>query len=310
MGTANDQSGALGAPTQRPRKRLIFWGIVALAFILLVSFAPGVAVFLAICGFFVGIFALIKGNLRWARIANRKRAFAATGATIVAFFVAGVGLGSTTEANALTVASSDSSVPERPMVGTMDDHLGSSCASEDLYLQQGDLKAFCYAAVSEELVWVASDEHVILVAAAEEEAREERKIAAEEAAESRAAEESRQAAEASQAAEEKRVAEEEARRAAVAAEASRKAEQERVAEEARVEEENRQAQERAEAARAAEAERDAAQKAVTPPETPAGGVTFYKNCDAVRAAGAAPIRVGEPGYARKLDRDGDGVGCE
>lgn len=38
--------------------------------------------------------------------------------------------------------------------------------------------------------------------------------------------------------------------------------------------------------------------------------TFYENCDAVRAAGAAPIYAGDPGYSRKLDRDGDGVGCE
>jgi hypothetical protein len=37
---------------------------------------------------------------------------------------------------------------------------------------------------------------------------------------------------------------------------------------------------------------------------------YYKNCDAVRAAGAAPIHRGDPGYARYLDRDGDGVGCE
>jgi len=36
----------------------------------------------------------------------------------------------------------------------------------------------------------------------------------------------------------------------------------------------------------------------------------YKNCDAVRAAGAAPIYRGEPGYSAKLDRDDDGVGCE
>jgi hypothetical protein len=38
--------------------------------------------------------------------------------------------------------------------------------------------------------------------------------------------------------------------------------------------------------------------------------TYYANCDAVRAAGAAPIHSGEPGYSHKLDRDGDGVGCE
>lgn len=36
----------------------------------------------------------------------------------------------------------------------------------------------------------------------------------------------------------------------------------------------------------------------------------YANCTAVRAAGAAPIYAGEPGYSSKLDRDGDGVGCE
>ncbi|GAA1355375.1 hypothetical protein GCM10009612_19560 [Streptomyces beijiangensis] len=41
-----------------------------------------------------------------------------------------------------------------------------------------------------------------------------------------------------------------------------------------------------------------------------GGSTYYKNCAAVRAAGAAPIHVGDPGYGRHLDRDGDGVGCE
>ncbi|WP_235600940.1 excalibur calcium-binding domain-containing protein [Sphingobium sp. AM] len=41
----------------------------------------------------------------------------------------------------------------------------------------------------------------------------------------------------------------------------------------------------------------------------AGGGTF-PNCSAARAAGAAPVRVGDPGYGRHLDRDGDGIGCE
>ncbi|MFJ2741630.1 excalibur calcium-binding domain-containing protein [Streptomyces sp. NPDC087440] len=36
----------------------------------------------------------------------------------------------------------------------------------------------------------------------------------------------------------------------------------------------------------------------------------YKNCAAVRAAGAAPIRKGQPGFGAHLDRDGDGVACE
>lgn len=38
--------------------------------------------------------------------------------------------------------------------------------------------------------------------------------------------------------------------------------------------------------------------------------TYYANCTAVRNAGAAPIRIGQPGYGSHLDRDGDGVGCE
>ena len=37
---------------------------------------------------------------------------------------------------------------------------------------------------------------------------------------------------------------------------------------------------------------------------------YYANCTAARAAGAAPVHIGDPGYSTKLDRDGDGIGCE
>ncbi|WP_448627396.1 GmrSD restriction endonuclease domain-containing protein [Geodermatophilus sp. URMC 64] len=36
----------------------------------------------------------------------------------------------------------------------------------------------------------------------------------------------------------------------------------------------------------------------------------YASCDAARAAGAAPLREGQPGYRPELDGDGDGVACE
>lgn len=36
----------------------------------------------------------------------------------------------------------------------------------------------------------------------------------------------------------------------------------------------------------------------------------FRNCSEARAAGAAPVRRGDPGYGSHLDRDGDGVGCE
>lgn len=41
-----------------------------------------------------------------------------------------------------------------------------------------------------------------------------------------------------------------------------------------------------------------------------GTSAYYANCTEAREAGAAPLSAGEPGYSRKLDRDGDGVACE
>jgi hypothetical protein len=49
---------------------------------------------------------------------------------------------------------------------------------------------------------------------------------------------------------------------------------------------------------------------LAPAPAPPAGAISYANCAAVRAAGAAPIHRGDPGYASKLDRDGDGIGCE
>lgn len=37
---------------------------------------------------------------------------------------------------------------------------------------------------------------------------------------------------------------------------------------------------------------------------------YYRYCSDVRAAGKAPLRAGQPGYAAHLDRDGDGIACE
>lgn len=51
-------------------------------------------------------------------------------------------------------------------------------------------------------------------------------------------------------------------------------------------------------------------KSVKVPQVRQASSVYYKNCAAARAAGAAPVYRGEPGYARHLDRDNDGVGCE
>lgn len=63
----------------------------------------------------------------------------------------------------------------------------------------------------------------------------------------------------------------------------------------------------------APAETPAPAPAPAPAEAPAPAPApsaFYPNCAAARAAGAAPLYRGNPGYSTKLDRDGDGVACE
>ncbi|NYS32343.1 excalibur calcium-binding domain-containing protein [Streptococcus danieliae] len=64
---------------------------------------------------------------------------------------------------------------------------------------------------------------------------------------------------------------------------------------ARQEEANRLAQEQQQAQQQAQAAQTA---------------QYFPNCSAARAAGAAPVYRGNPGYGSHLDRDGDGIGCE
>jgi hypothetical protein len=54
------------------------------------------------------------------------------------------------------------------------------------------------------------------------------------------------------------------------------------------------------------------QRAQLPTPTPSEIVSAvsYHNCAEVRAAGKAPLHRGDPGYSRKLDKNGDGVACD
>ncbi|NYE96206.1 cytoskeletal protein RodZ [Psychromicrobium silvestre] len=47
-----------------------------------------------------------------------------------------------------------------------------------------------------------------------------------------------------------------------------------------------------------------------PVTAPAPSTVYYKNCDAVRQAGAAPLYANQPGYRSGLDGDHDGIACE
>lgn len=111
--------------------------------------------------------------------------------------------------------------------------------------------------------------------------------AADEEAARKAEEEKKKAEEeaAQKAEEEKKAAEEQARQ-----QAEQQAQQQAAAEEAA-----RQAQQQAEQQQAQQQQQ---------------ANTYYPNCTAAKAAGAAPLYRGQPGYSTKLDRDGDGVACE
>lgn len=50
--------------------------------------------------------------------------------------------------------------------------------------------------------------------------------------------------------------------------------------------------------------------APAPAPEPKQDSAYYPSCKAARAAGAAPLYQGDPGYRSDLDRDGDGVACE
>lgn len=48
----------------------------------------------------------------------------------------------------------------------------------------------------------------------------------------------------------------------------------------------------------------------TPPAKAIGNSWSYPNCRTARAAGAAPLYAGQPGYGAHMDGDGDGIACE
>ncbi|MDR6415651.1 excalibur calcium-binding domain-containing protein [Pseudarthrobacter sulfonivorans] len=71
------------------------------------------------------------------------------------------------------------------------------------------------------------------------------------------------------------------------------------------------AADKAAAAKAAADKAAAQQAAVNPaPVVQAPSAAYYANCAAAKAAGAAPLYRGQPGYRAGMDGDSDGVACE
>ena len=264
-----------GQKKPRPRK---FWLLAAAAVILLIlllALAPLVVFFLSILALLLGLLALVIGRVRWARIPNRRSAGAVAGGSVALLLASALvfGLGVPTETTEAPVAAGIAA-PAAADEPTLASFVGQSCEADHLVMTQGSESNYCDKDASGALVWTDQVKHDRAIAQAKELA--EKKAAQEKAAKDKAAAEAKAKAK-------------EAERKAAAAEA--KAEQ---------------------AAAAAEAEREAERQAEAESmvEDTAGSSAYYANCSAVRAAGADPIYSGDPGYSRKLDRDGDGVACE
>jgi hypothetical protein len=121
---------------------------------------------------------------------------------------------------------------------------------------------------------------------------------------------------AEKAAAEKAAAEKAAAELAAAAQAAaEKAAAEKAAADQAAAEQAAAAQAAAAQAAAEQAARDAAARQAVPapapaPAAPAPSSVYFGSCADAKAAGAAPLYSGQPGYRAGLDRDRDGVACE
>lgn len=279
-------------PKQKNRKALWILLAVAAVLLLLLFLIPELFALIALVGVILAIIGLVKGKIPWLPIHGRKKSGLFAGAMVVLMSISGAIMGpsettpppaaSTTNAPLVTSTESPTPTPSESASPTaIDDFVGQECEGDELVMEQGAEKLFCDENASGALMWATQDDHDKAVLAA-------KKAAEEKAAKEKAAAEKKEA-------EAKAAAEKKAAKKAAEAKAEREAEQ----------------------AAAAEAERRAAKKAeqeeaarLAELEEEQQSFVSYANCTEARAAGAAPISIGEPGYASHLDRDGDGIGCD
>jgi hypothetical protein len=283
----------------RPPKYWIVISAIVVLLVLLLVFAPLLVLLLSLAVLVVGLLALVIGRIRWARIPNRRFAGGVAGGSfalmLVSLVVFGLSLPTETTENPPVAGIVAPAVAEE---ATLASFVGQACEADHLVMTQGNESNYCNKDTTGAFVWVDQANHDQATAQAKEQADKKAaqdKAAAEAKAKAKAKKEAEQKAAAKKAGEEKSAAEAKAK-------ANKEAERKAAAAEA----DAKRAAVNAEAER--EAERQAEAESMV--EDSAGSSAYYENCSAVRAAGAAPIYSGDPGYSRKLDRDGDGVGCE
>jgi hypothetical protein len=291
------------------RPGLLFWIVTAivLSILLIAAIAGGFAavlVFLGIIGVLTGLYALLLKRRTWVGIPHRKSALTVTISGILVFMLGGVvaaGAAPSTDGSRAALVTAQETTATASATPTETNPAQTTCLAADESQTYNGETFICTEGDDAQHVWLSEAESRKVVEAREAKAKAAAaKIAADKAAAQKAAADKLAAQQAAaKAAADRLAAEKAAAQEAAAGKAAEKAAADQAA----------AAQAAADrAAQQAAAEQAAQQAAV--PAAPAPASVYYKNCTAARAAGAAPVYAGSPGYGSHLDRDGDGIGCE
>ncbi|WP_445154923.1 excalibur calcium-binding domain-containing protein [Arthrobacter sp. Hor0625] len=274
-----------GSTAARPKRRTL-WILAVLALLLILLAAGGIGGILMILGIVVlltALFALITQRRTWMRLPHRKSAGIVAGLGVVALFAGGGVVGATAApsapvANKSALLASPAATPaDTPTpTPTATNPVRTACFSAAATQAYQGAALVCTKDADGELLWLPEAESKRIVKAAADKEAAEKKAAADKAA-------------AEKAAAEKKAAE-------------RKAAQEKAAAD--------KAAANAAAAEAARLSPPAPPVQVAPVAPAAPAAVYFPNCAAAKAAGAAPMFAGSPGYRPQLDRDKDGIACD
>jgi hypothetical protein len=291
-------------PQQRWKPTVLFWIVAALLLLLIPCAVVGglgmVLFILGLAALLTGLYAFLFKRRSWVGLPHRKSGglVAVSGfvALILGAGVAGATAAPRVETDKATLVSpvKESATATPTPTPTATNPANSTCSTAAATQKYSNQTLTCTMGADQRLVWMteADSKRVLAEKAAAEKAAAD-KAAAEKAAAEQAA--------AAQAAAEKAAAEKAA--------ADQAAAQQAAAEQAAA------AQAAAAQAAAEQAARDAAARQAVPapapaPAAPAPSSVYFGSCADAKAAGAAPLYSGQPGYRAGLDRDRDGVACE
>ncbi|WP_350003879.1 excalibur calcium-binding domain-containing protein [Pseudarthrobacter sp. WHRI 8279] len=290
-------------PQQRWKPTVLFWIVAAVLLLLLIPFALvgglGMVLFiLGLAALLTGLYAFLFKRRSWVGLPHRKSGGLVAVSGFVALILGAGVVGATAaprvETDKATLVSpvKESATATPTPTPSATNPANSTCKTAAATQKYSSQTFICTMGADQRLVWMteADSKRVLAEKAAADKAAAE-KAAAEKAAAEQAA--AAQAA-AEKAAAEKAAADQAAAEQAAAAQVAA-------------------AQAAAEQAAAEQAARDAAARQAVPvpaPAAPAQSSVYYANCAAAKAAGAAPLYRGQPGYRPGMDGDSDGVACE